>query len=268
MQDNKFSRDENQKPAGAPRTGADEELHQYETGLAPSVDGVAGKACINNLNQGSLPGYALQHWLEAGAQLLAERNLHSASSVPEPEARHNSQSSFHERADLARNSQLLDGLIIVRDLTKEAPHSPRERLAGFAIASRAVDKCLASLAGMPGEYHYDCPLDKSLFSFKGITGDQFKTAVQAATSYADIGAWLQANGIAKTPVEIKTWSEGMEGSSPMKNPEKRDEFMENCSMLGLNPETSTLFDLLDEDDRTSFAPKSAKHPISFPFEDS
>jgi hypothetical protein len=54
----------------------------------------------------------------------------------------------------------------------------------------------------------------------------------------------------------------------MKNPEKRDDFMENCSRLGLNPETSTLFDLLDEDDRASFAPKSAKHPVSFPFEDS
>jgi hypothetical protein len=41
--------------------------------------------------------------------------------------------------------------IVARDLTKEAPHSPRERIAGFAIASRAVDKCRASLAGTLGE---------------------------------------------------------------------------------------------------------------------
>ena len=47
--------------------------------------------------------------------------------------------------------------IIARDLAKEAPHSPRERLAGFAIANRAVDKCRASLAGTLGEYRYDCP---------------------------------------------------------------------------------------------------------------
>jgi hypothetical protein len=64
---------------------------------------------------------------------------------------------------------------IVRDLNKQAPHSPRERLAGFAIALRAVDKCLASMAGKLGQYCYDCPLDNSLFSFKGITGEQFKT---------------------------------------------------------------------------------------------
>ena len=74
----------------------------------------------------------------------------------------------------------MNKLIIDRDLTKQAPHSPRARLAGFAIAKRTVDKCRASLAGTPGEYHYDCPLDNMLFSFKGINGEQFKTAVQAA----------------------------------------------------------------------------------------
>ena len=89
--------------------------------------------------------------------------------------------------------------IIDRDLTQQAPHSPRERIAGFAIASRAVDKCRASLTGKAGEYHYDCPLDNQLFSFKGITGDQFKAAVQAANNYEDVGAWLLANGTEKTP---------------------------------------------------------------------
>ena len=93
--------------------------------------------------------------------------------------------------------------IIARDLTKQAPHSPRERIGGFAIASRAVDKCRASLAGTPGEYHYDCPLDNLLFSFKGINGEQFKTAVQAAKNYEDVGIWLQTNGTTKTPAEIQ-----------------------------------------------------------------
>ena len=108
--------------------------------------------------------------------------------------------------------------IIDRDLNKVAPHSPRERIAGFVIASRAVDKCRATIAGTAGEYHYDCPLDNMLFSFKGITGDQFKAAVLASTNYEEVGAWLQANGTSKTPVEIKTWSDAMESSSMMKNP--------------------------------------------------
>ena len=139
--------------------------------------------------------------------------------------------------------------IIARDLAKQSPHSPRERLAGFAIANRAVDKCRASLAGTPGEYHYDCSLDNMLFSFKGITGEQFKTAVKASTNYEEVGAWLQANGTARTPAEIKTWSDETEAGSLMKNPEKRSYFIESCSKLGLNPQMNSTFDWLEADDR-------------------
>ncbi len=145
--------------------------------------------------------------------------------------------------------------IITRDLTKQAPHSPRVRIAGFVIAGRAVDKCRASLAGTPGEYHYDCPLDNLLFGFKGITSEQFKAAVQASKDYEDVGAWLQANGTAKTSVEIKAWSDEMEAGSLMKNPEKRAYFIEDCSRLGLNPQMNTTFDWLEADDRTSFCRK-------------
>ena len=147
--------------------------------------------------------------------------------------------------------------IIDRDLTKQAPHSPRKRVAGFAIASRAVDKCRASLKGTPGEYHYDCPLDNLLFGFKGITGEQFKAAVQASNDYEDVGVWLQANGTAKTPVEIKAWSDEMEAGSLMKNPEKRAYFVENCHKLGLKPEKTTTFDWLEADDLASFRRASA-----------
>jgi len=38
----------------------------------------------------------------------------------------------------------------------------------------------------------------------------------------------------------------------MNDPEKRAYFIKNCTKLGLNPETSTTFDWLDEDDRASF----------------
>lgn len=142
--------------------------------------------------------------------------------------------------------------IIDRDLTKQAPHSPRDRVAGFAIASRTVDKCRAGLAGRLGEYHYDCPLDNQLFSFKGINGEQFKAAVRAAKTYEEIGSWLEANGTKRTPAEIKAWSDGVEAGSMLNDPEKRPYFIENCTKLGLNPETSTTFDWLEEDDRASF----------------
>jgi hypothetical protein len=143
-----------------------------------------------------------------------------------------------------------------RDLGKQAPRSPRERLAGFVIASRAIDKCRATLAGTPGEYHYDCPLDNMLFSFKGINAAQFQAAVQTAKNDEDVGAWLLASGAAKTPLEIKTWSDAMEAGSPMKNPERRAQFINNCSKLMLNPETNSTFDWLEADDRASFPRKS------------
>lgn len=147
--------------------------------------------------------------------------------------------------------------IIDRDLTKQAPHSPRDRVAGFALADRATDKCRARLTGKQGEYHYDCPLDNVLFSFKGITGAQFQTAVKAAKNYEDVGTWLLANGTRKTPAEIKTWSDEVEAGSMMSNPEKRAYFTDECKKLGLDPAKSTTFDWLEADDRASFKTHTA-----------
>jgi len=147
--------------------------------------------------------------------------------------------------------------IIDRDLTKQAPHSPRVRIGGFVIACRAVDKCRASLTGMLGEYHYDCPLDNMLFGFKGINAELFKAAVQIAKDYEEVGTWLETHGTAKTAGEIKTWSDEMEAGSPMKDPARRAKFMDNCCRLMLNPETNSTFDWLEADDRASFRRKSA-----------
>jgi uncharacterized protein DUF5069 len=141
---------------------------------------------------------------------------------------------------------------VILDLNKQAPSSPRKRLAGFAIARRTLDKCLASLVGKLGQYHYDCPLDNSLFSFKGITAEQFKGAARALKDYEQMGIWLHANGTVKTADEIKTWSDEMEAGSLINNPDKRDYFIENCHKLGLNPQMNTTFDWLEADDRESF----------------
>jgi hypothetical protein len=147
-----------------------------------------------------------------------------------------------------------------RDLTKQAPHSPRFRVAGFVIAARTTDKCRANLAGTLGEYHFDCPLDNMLFAFKGINSAQFTIAVKAAKNYEDIGAWLLNNGVAKTPAEIKAWSDAIEASSPMKNPERRGFFIENCHKLGLNPEMNSMFDWLEADDRHTFSSRKLAQP--------
>jgi hypothetical protein len=84
--------------------------------------------------------------------------------------------------------------IVNRDLTKQAPHSPHDRIGGYVILGRTTDKCRASIAGKLGEFHYDCPLDNMLFSFKGINGAQFKATVTSAKNYEDVANWLQTAG--------------------------------------------------------------------------
>lgn len=140
-----------------------------------------------------------------------------------------------------------------KDLTKEAPRSPYEQINGFAILARTIDKCRAFISSTVGEYHFDCPLDKSLFTFKGIEGLEFKDFVQTGATDEEIGKWVFDHGIAKTPEEIKVWSEAFRSDfSYSTNPEKVPWFKGECERLGLDYTKTTLFDYLVVDDKASF----------------
>jgi hypothetical protein len=152
--------------------------------------------------------------------------------------------------------------IVSKDLTKRAPKSPRERIGGFVIAGRAIDKCRASLDGNLGDYHFDCLLDKVLFTFKGITAEQFKAVVAAAKTYEEVGEWLLGNGTSRTALEVKAWSDKTEASSLMNNAEKRAYFIESCSRLMMNPEMTTTFDWLEGDDARTSWPTAPANPVS------
>jgi len=147
--------------------------------------------------------------------------------------------------------------VIGRDLTKEAPRSPRIRIGGYAILGRTIDKCRALVAGNIGEYHFDCPLDNMLFGFKGVKGADFKAQIENGASDEQMAEWLDANGEKKTPEEIKRWGEEVERSSLYDNPEKRDFFIEECKKLGLDPAKTTLFEWLEADDKASHAQQAA-----------
>jgi hypothetical protein len=75
MKRNKSSQDQNPKPASASQPTAAMALSQNEIDFVPSPDEVARRAYFTYVNQGSLPGHDVQHWLEAEAHLLAQRNL-------------------------------------------------------------------------------------------------------------------------------------------------------------------------------------------------
>jgi hypothetical protein len=142
---------------------------------------------------------------------------------------------------------------LAKDLSKEPPRSPRVRIGGYVILARTTDKCRALLAGTIGDYHFDCPLDNMLFGFKGVTGDDFKAKVQAGASDEELAEWIDSHGVAKTPEEVKEWSDGMVALMPYNNPERREWFAEQTSPLGLDPAKTSLFDWLDADDKASYA---------------
>jgi hypothetical protein len=138
-----------------------------------------------------------------------------------------------------------------KDLTKEAPRSPRVRVGGYAILGRTIDKCRALVAGNIGEYHFDCPLDNMLFGFKGVKGHDFKAQNERGAGDQEIVEWLNQNGDKKTADEIERWAEEVEASSLYNHPEKRDFFSEQVKKLGHDPTRTTTFEWLEVDDRVS-----------------
>ena len=139
-----------------------------------------------------------------------------------------------------------------KNLNEVAPRSPKTRLGNYVILARAIDKCRADLAGQSGNYHFDCPLDNVLFSFKEIKGADLKVQVVKGLSDDQLVAWVNQNGKILSEAEIKTWSDAIEVNSLYATPEKRAYFIEECSKLGLNPEKTTTFEWLDIDDQVSF----------------
>jgi Domain of unknown function (DUF5069) len=139
-----------------------------------------------------------------------------------------------------------------RSLTKEPPRSPRNRLGGYALMARMIDKGRADLEGTVGEYHYACPLDQMLFEFKGVQADEVKKLLASGATDAEVVSWFDTHGTTKSAEEIKTWSDGVEGYRPFDDPEKKEWFTGECDKVGLRPESSTLVDFLEADDAISF----------------
>ena len=99
---------------------------------------------------------------------------------------------------------------LAKDLRKGYPRSPREKLGGYVIAARCVDKCRSFLLGMNGEYNYwPCSLASQWFSFTGITPEQLKDVVATGVTDEKIGEWIKdASKITDTDDVLK-WNNAM-----------------------------------------------------------
>jgi len=112
------------------------------------------------------------------------------------------------------------------DLTKEYPRSPRETLAGYVIAGRALDKCRAVIAGTNAEYHFDCPLDRLFFDFTGIDSAAFKAFVETGADDAAVANWIKQHSRAEEGTEIVQWNNKLRYTRPVDMPVELQVFLE------------------------------------------
>ena len=79
----------------------------------------------------------------------------------------------------------------VIDLRRKAPRAPQLRLGGFAVAARVLDKCRAEQAGINGECHYNCPIDRAFFAASGLNAVDFSAMVATGADDAVAGDWIR-----------------------------------------------------------------------------
>ncbi len=117
--------------------------------------------------------------------------------------------------------------LLAKDLTKDFPRSPRERLGGYVIAARAVDKCRAVLAGTGGDYHSGCPVDAMFLDFAGIKYDDFRAFVATGATDAEVADWIQKAAKPRPRIEIIKWNNDLRGKRIADLPDGIQEYMED-----------------------------------------
>ncbi len=117
--------------------------------------------------------------------------------------------------------------LLAKDLTKDFPRSPRETLAGYVIAARAVDKCRAALAGTAGEYHSGCPVDAMFLDFAEIPYEKFREYVATGATDQEIAAWIEQTAKARSRIEIIRWNNDLRCQRLSELPDALQEHMEH-----------------------------------------
>src|SRR5207247_3987201 len=133
--------------------------------------------------------------------------------------------ALNSSAPLARNWQLNGNMntktakanqnLNVPDLTQRPPRSPRQRLGGYPILPRMLDKGRATIAGKEGEYHFNCPLDQRFVEFTGINAEELKAELASGKGDGEILNWINANSKTKPkPWEIAAWAAYQDARGP------------------------------------------------------
>jgi hypothetical protein len=92
------------------------------------------------------------------------------------------------------------------DLTTSYPSSVREKLLGIVQLKRTIDKGKAAAIDKLGEYNYDCPMDKHLFEWLGIAGEDLLDVIKSAKSDEEINEYVAPYVHAKSNEEIEAFN--------------------------------------------------------------
>jgi hypothetical protein len=136
------------------------------------------------------------------------------------------------------------------DLTKNAPRSPNDKLAGIVSLKRTIDKSKANDEGHLGEYHYDCPHDRPLFEFLGTNAAEFGAKVRELKTDNAIAKWVEENGLRdKSSAEIDAFNAARRRWHP--DPGTDSDAFFKQTLVSIAPDRKdieTWFDLLDLDE--------------------
>lgn len=136
------------------------------------------------------------------------------------------------------------------NLTVEKPRSAKDTLVGLVSLKRVIDKAKAYNAGTLGDYDYDCPHDKPLFAFLGVTGDEFARKVKELGNDDAIAAWVKNDLLAgKSERDIEEFNESRRRWHPEPGSHSEHFFKDLRSQIAPGrDDIVTWFDLLDIDE--------------------
>ncbi len=137
--------------------------------------------------------------------------------------------------------------LLAKDLTREFPRSPREMLAGYVLAARALDKCRSVIAGIGGEYHSDCPVDQIFLKFAEIEYSRFREFIATGATDAEVADWIAQNAKQRPRIEIIRWNNDLRSKRIADLPDELQEYMEDYipKFVPKNRPVYVFFDVYD-----------------------
>ncbi|HKO29853.1 MAG TPA: DUF5069 domain-containing protein [Nitrospiraceae bacterium] len=141
------------------------------------------------------------------------------------------------------------------NLVETVPRSAKDKLLGLVSLKRTIDKAKAFNEEALGEYHYNCPHDKSLFTFLGVDAKTFAQKVKELGNDEAIAGWIQSTYLAKkTSLDIAVFNANRLRWHPEPGSDAESYFLQTRDHIAPGrTDIVTWFDLFDLDEKRPMA---------------